>query len=106
MMPLLPKEAPALTRRNLWLFLIVLFSIGLAQAEVSLPVVFSDGMLLQRDLPIHVWGHSGPAEKVSVTCHGESRSTVADELGRWGIYLSPVGVGGPYELSVQGTNRI
>ncbi len=106
MMPLLSMEAAALTRRNLWLFLMALVVLPLVRAEVSLPVVFSDGMLLQRDLPIHVWGRSAAAENVSVTFRGETRSAVADELGRWQLYLSPVAAGGPYELTVSGSNRM
>jgi sialate O-acetylesterase len=93
-------------RRNLWLFLTVLFVLPFARADVSLPVLFSDGMLLQRDLPIHVWGHSGPAERVSATFRGETRSAVADDLGRWQLYLPPVAAGGPYDLTVSGSNQI
>ena len=106
MMPLLSMEASALIRRKLWLLLIILVVLPAVRAEVSLPVVFSDGMLLQRDLPIHVWGRSAPAEKITATFHGETRSAVADDLGRWRLYLSPVSAGGPYELSVSGSNSI
>ena len=93
-------------RHKLWLCLIALTFVPFLQAEVSLPVVFSDGMLLQRDVPIHVWGRSVAAENVTVAFRGETRSTVADELGRWQLYLSPVSAGGPYELAVSGSNRI
>ena len=97
-----------MNRRNLWLFLTMLCVLPLARAraEVSLPVLFSNGMLLQRDLPIHVWGRSAPAEKVSVTFRGETKSDVADDLGRWQLYLSPVAPGGPYEITVSGSNQI
>jgi sialate O-acetylesterase len=95
-----------LIRRYLWLFLTMLCVLPVAHAEVSLPVLFSDGMLVQRDLPIHVWGRSAAAEKVSVTFRGETRSAVADELGRWQLYLPPVAAGGPYDLAVSGSNQI
>ncbi len=106
MMPLLSMEASALIRRKLWLFLIALVVLPVVRAEVSLPVVFSDGMLLQRDLPIHVWGRSAPAEKISATFRGETRAAVADDLGRWQLYLPPASAGGPYELTVSGSNQI
>ncbi len=93
-------------RRNLLLFLTMLCVLPVVWADVSLPVLFSDGMLLQRDLPVHVWGRSAPAEKVSVTFHGETRSAVADELGRWQLYLAPVAAGGPYDVTVSGSNQI
>jgi sialate O-acetylesterase len=105
MMPFLSKEASALIRK-VWLFVIMLAVFPLAQAEVLLPVVFSDGMLLQRDLPIHVWGRSAPAEKIAATFRGETRAAVADDLGRWQLYLSPVAAGGPYDLTVSGSNQI
>ena len=106
MMPLLSMEASALIRRKVWLFLIALVVLPVVRAEVSLPVVFSDGMLLQRDLPIHVWGRSAPAENVSATFRGETRAAVADDLGRWQLYLPPAAAGGPYELTISGSNRI
>ena len=106
MMPLLSMEASALIRLKVWLFLIALVVLPVVRAEVSLPVVFSDGMLLQRDLPIHVWGRSAPAENVSATFRGETRAAVADDLGRWQLYLPPAAAGGPYELTISGSNRI
>jgi sialate O-acetylesterase len=106
MMRVLSKEAWELNRCGLWLLLALFWIVPVAQAEVSLPVLFSDGMLLQRDLPIHVWGRSAPDEKISVTFRGETRSVVADDLGRWQLYLSPVAAGGPYELTVSGSNHV
>ena len=45
-------------------------------------------MVVQRDLPVHVWGMAAPGEEVAVTFRGETRSTKAGELGRWSVYLS------------------
>jgi sialate O-acetylesterase len=75
-------------------------------ANVSLPVVLSDGVVLQREQPIHVWGRAAPGESVRVALNKQSKSTVADFTGRWHIYLAPEAAGGPYELRVQGTNEI
>jgi sialate O-acetylesterase len=89
-------------------FVTALFALftSAAFAQISLPSLFSDGMVLQRDLPIHVWGKAAPAENVSVTFRSETKVTAADELGRWEIYLSPAVAGGPYELTVRGSNLI
>ncbi|HSM77961.1 MAG TPA: sialate O-acetylesterase [Bryobacteraceae bacterium] len=75
-------------------------------AEVSLPALFADHMVIQRDLPVHVWGRAGDGEAVSVEFQGNSRNTQADDLGFWSVYLPPVAAGGPYELTVKGTNAI
>jgi sialate O-acetylesterase len=77
-----------------------------ARAEVSVPNLFSDGMVLQRRMPIHVWGKAAPQEKVSVTFRGETKSATTDALGHWDVYLSPANAGGPYELTVSGANTI
>jgi sialate O-acetylesterase len=77
-----------------------------AFAEVSLPSVFSDGMVLQRNLPIHVWGKASPGELVTVAFRGETKAGATDSLGHWDVYMSPNKEGGPYELAVQSNNRI
>ncbi len=79
---------------------------SLARADISLPVLLSDGVVLQRGMPIHIWGKAAPDENVRVVLNRQSKSTVADFAGRWHIYLAPEAAGGPYELSVNGQNQI
>src|SRR5581483_2385325 len=75
-------------------------------AEVRLPAILSDGMVLQRNLPLHFWGTASPGERVTVTFLKQSGSTTADSLGHWHVYLQPVAAGGPYEITIQGNNSI
>ncbi len=56
-------------------------------AGLSLASVFSDHMVLQRQMKVPVWGQARPGEKVSVTFSGQSKSTVAGEDGRWTVKL-------------------
>jgi sialate O-acetylesterase len=77
-----------------------------AFANVTLPAVLSDGVVLQRGMPIHVWGMAASGENVRVTLNHQSKNTVADFAGRWHIYLAPESAGGPYELTVKGENEI
>ncbi len=63
-------------------------------------------MVLQRDMPIHIWGWSAPGEKVTVAMRGSSRETAGDNLGSWSVYLPPEAAGGPYQVTVTGNNRI
>jgi len=60
-------------------------------------------MVVQRDLPVHVWGMAAPGEAVSVEFRGESRSTKAGALGRWSLYLKPGAAGGPFQMTVRGS---
>ena len=77
-----------------------------ASAEVRLPAVLTDHMVIQRDQPVHVWGRANAGEPVSATFHGNTRSTTADSLGLWSIYLPPADPGGPFELTIKGQNTI
>jgi len=77
-----------------------------AAADVSLPSILADHMVVQRGLPVHLWGMASAHENVSATFRGETESTIADELGRWSLYLSPGEAGGPFPLTVKGTNTI
>ena len=63
-------------------------------------------MVVQRDLPLHFWGWAAPDEKVAVAFHGVTRETTADRLGSWSVWLPPEPAGGPYGLTVSGTNTI
>lgn len=86
--------------------LLTLFASFTAFAQVSLPAVFADHMVVQRQLPVHVWGMAAAGETVAVTFRGETKSTVADNLGRWSLYLSPHEAGGPFDLVVKAINII
>jgi sialate O-acetylesterase len=60
-------------------------------------------MVVQRDLPVHVWGHATPGEQVNVTFRDETRVVSANPLGRWNAYLRPGAAGGPFEMMVKST---
>jgi sialate O-acetylesterase len=83
----------------------VVGSIGGAQAsaQVTLPKILSSHMVIQRDLPVHVWGMAAPGEQVGVSFRGETQSTPANELGRWSLYLKPGAAGGPFQMTVTGS---
>ena len=79
---------------------------ALAQAEVRLPQLFGEHMVLQRQQAIPVWGWAQPGEQVRVQLHRQSVAATADAQGRWRVLLKPEAAGGPYTLVVQGENRI
>ena len=59
-----------------------------AKADVSLPKTFTDNAVLQRDMPVRVWGKADAGEKVTVTFAGQSASAEADADGKWSVVLS------------------
>jgi sialate O-acetylesterase len=75
-------------------------------ADVTLPSLLADHMVIQRGFPVHLWGMAAPSESVAVTFRGETKSTNADELGRWSLYLSPGEAGGPFQITVKAANTI
>jgi sialate O-acetylesterase len=75
-------------------------------ADVTLPALLADHMVVQRGLPVHVWGMAAPHEAVSIAFRGETKTGTADDDGRWSIYLSPGEAGGPFQLTIKATNTV
>lgn len=63
-------------------------------------------MVLQRDMPVHIWGWSSPGETVSVSLNAVTRETKGDRMGTWSVFLPPEPAGGPYQLTVAASNRM
>ncbi|MEI6422353.1 MAG: sialate O-acetylesterase, partial [Lentisphaerota bacterium] len=71
-------------------------------ADVSLPAIFSDHMVLQRDAKIPVWGWSLPQATITLKFAGKEYTTkVEKHTGRWRIDLEPLPAGGPYEMAIR-----
>ena len=86
-----------------------LLYVGLATglcAGVRLPALFGDHMVVQQNLPVHVWGWADQDERVSVEFLGQVVSVTPSEDGRWEAYLDPAKAGGPFTLTVRGTNAL
>lgn len=77
-----------------------------ASADVRLPAVIAEGMVLQRNAPLRFWGWADEGESVTVEFQGQKRSVTATG-GTWEITLKPVTTaGGPFRLVITGKNRI
>jgi sialate O-acetylesterase len=76
------------------------------KANVRLPLVVSDGMVLQRDTKLIIWGWALPGEKVQVKFNKKTAGTVTGTDGRWKITLPPMKAGGPFTMEVKGNNTI
>jgi sialate O-acetylesterase len=77
-----------------------------AFADVKLPAIFSDHAVLQRDMPVPVWGWAEPGEEVTVSIAGQSHTATADDKGKWHVTLSALQLGEPLQLIVEGKNRV
>ena len=75
-------------------------------AEVKLPAIISDHMLIQQQMPVRIWGKAAAGEKVAVELNGRRASAIAEGSGAWEVFLSPMANGGPYEMNVQGANQL
>jgi sialate O-acetylesterase len=68
--------------------------------------IFGDNMVLQRDKPDTVWGWADPGQSVKVEIAEKSASAVAGPDRRWQVKIQPPAVGGPYTLTVTGSQTI
>src|SRR5687767_12110257 len=72
------------------------------RAEVKLPAIFTDHAVLQRDMPVPVWGWADPGEEVVVAIAGQTHKATADDKGKWRVTLGSLSVGEPLKLVVEG----
>ncbi len=79
--------------------LLGLLAIPAAQA-VEMPRIFADGMVVQRDQPVRVWGEAAPGARVHVTFAGREATAQAAADGRWSLALPAQTVGGPHVMRI------
>ncbi len=87
------------------LFTAILFTI-VSFANITLPKIFGDNMVLQRNKPISIWGWAAAGENVTVQFNAQIKSTKADNNGKWQVMLLPENAGGPFQLTVKGKNQV
>ncbi len=75
-----------------------------AAAEIRLPAVIADGMVLQRDQAVPIWGWATPGQQVTVSIAGQTAEATADTDGRFLVTLSRLAAGGPHQMTVRETS--
>ena len=93
-------------RKMTGLLMAVLCVCTVARADVRLPNVFSDHAVLQRGLPLVVWGWAESGEKVKVAVGSQTKSTTTSTNGTWRVTLSPLKTGKTLEMVVTGKNTV
>lgn len=74
---------------------------SISGAELKLPNIFGDHMVVQQKMPIKVWGWTKPGQEVTVTLADKSATAKAGDDGRFDASLPAVDAGGPYTLEVK-----
>lgn len=94
--------------RGKLLFFAILFCFAATtlSANPRLPHIFSDHMVLQRDMPIAVWGWAAPGEKITIQLGGHAQSALAGADTKWEVTLPAMHAGGPFLLQVKGNKTI
>ena len=87
--------------KNLFFFLLFLPALSL-QAQLKLPAVLTDNMVLQRNTEIKLWGKARPGQRVSIKAGWRKTKILAraDDKGNWLVKLRSVDAGGPYEIDI------
>ena len=94
---------------------LLFFTQPLVHAEVTLPRVIGNNMVLQRDMQVPIWGWASAGEEITVTLSTENEgaeplfsttAVVSDAEGNWRTELPAMGAGGPYTLKVAGSNTL
>lgn len=86
---------------------ILLFSIGsLFSNDLKLGSLFQEHMVLQRNMPINIWGKSLPNQQIKVQLQNEIVTVTSDEKGNWKAILPKFKAGGPYKFVVSSGEEI
>ncbi|WP_138991555.1 sialate O-acetylesterase [Larkinella sp. C7] len=94
------------TKQVLNLLTVLLLASVVCFGQVRLPKLISDGMVLQRDAPLKIWGWAKPGEKISVRFKNRNYKTVTDATGQWQIRLPATPAGGPFTMDIVGSSRL
>ncbi|MEP7144675.1 MAG: sialate O-acetylesterase [Ferruginibacter sp.] len=82
------------------------FFVFSAPAQVRLPKLISDGMVLQRDTKLSIWGWASPDESVTVNFNNQSLHAKTDAAGNWSVQINSQKAGGPYQMTIKASNEI
>ena len=87
---------------------LLLILVSSAYAEVRLPAIFGDHMVLQQQTSVKLWGWANPMEEITVTAgwDGTTYTAKADSYSNWSIMLQTPAAGGPYEMKLEGSNTL
>jgi len=91
-------------KKMLW-GICLLFVATNANADICLPSLIGDNMVLQQNTKVKIWGWSGPAEVIAITpsWNNTTDTVTADRNAKWALYISTPKAGGPYTITISGS---
>ena len=94
-------------KHSVVVLVIVFVLAGVLSADVRLPSIISDNMVLQQGKTVPIWGWADPNEAVTVTGSwgSDKWKTTADKDGKWMVKIDTGKAGGPYEMTVSGKSH-
>ena len=95
-------------KKNLITLASVLFIATLTlPAQTWLPSFFSNNMVLQQNAAVSIWGKDDPGKNIKISASwGEEAEAISDEDGRWKTKIATPGAGGPYSVTIKGSEDI
>ncbi|HJT72670.1 MAG TPA: hypothetical protein VJ720_01605, partial [Chitinophaga sp.] len=93
-----------MTRKVLYLALTLLSTN--VDAQIRLPRLVRDSMILQRDMPVKLWGWASPGERVRIRFQGKQFKATTAVNGKWSVQIPALQAGGPYTMDIEGNNHI
>ncbi len=102
------KSKPYTMKKFFFALALLVFAFGV-RAEVILPSIFSNNMVLQQNAEVTIWGWGKPGEKIRITCSWDAtkeHSLTVNSQSAWSMAIRTPAAGGPYKVTVQGYNKI
>lgn len=95
-------------KNNIFKFVFFLLISSTMMANVSLPNIFSDNMVLQRNSEVKIWGWANPKEEIKLVSswNNQEYKTVANNQAKWEITIKTPEAGGPFTISIKGYNEV
>ena len=93
-------------KRSKQVFILSLLAAITLLGQVRLPKLISDGMVLQRNIEVKIWGWASAGEKISIQFITSTYSANTDNKGNWAVVLPKMQAGGPYEMQISASNSI
>ncbi|MBK7872899.1 MAG: hypothetical protein IPJ74_20630 [Saprospiraceae bacterium] len=84
---------------------LLLFTLFVNAQTLETSAIFTDHMILQRDVQVPVWGWAAPNEKINITFNNKTYTGKTDKQGKWRILLPVMPAGGPYDIKITGKDK-
>ncbi|KAF2509281.1 sialate O-acetylesterase [Flavobacterium zhairuonense] len=95
-------------KNNIFKFVFFLLISSTMKANVALPNIFSDNMVLQRNSEVKIWGWASPKEEIKLVSswNNQEYKTVANNQAKWELLIKTPEAGGPFSISIKGYNEV